>query len=104
MPRHSEFNREKTDCGFRPVTEHTELENELHEKAHIDYDRVAIVRYYLSKALVTSIVILTIFFYRFPTLQSLLSTKMPLFTKLALPSHQVAPLLHTLEPRLAVRL
>lgn len=27
----------------RPVKEHTELEEELHEKAHIDYDRVAIV-------------------------------------------------------------
>jgi phosphoenolpyruvate carboxykinase (ATP) len=26
-----------------PQVEHTELENELHEKAHIDYDRVAIV-------------------------------------------------------------
>lgn len=24
--------------------EHTELEQELHDKAHIDYDRVAIVR------------------------------------------------------------
>lgn len=27
-----------------PQVEHTELEHELHEKAHIDYDRVAIVR------------------------------------------------------------
>ena len=27
----------------RPQHEHTELEEELHEKAHIDYDRVAIV-------------------------------------------------------------
>ena len=31
--------------GVVPQLEHTELENELHEKAHIDYDRVAIVRY-----------------------------------------------------------
>jgi hypothetical protein len=29
--------------GVLPVKEHTELEEELHEKAHIDYDRVAIV-------------------------------------------------------------
>ena len=27
----------------RPAREHTELEEELHESAHIDYDRVAIV-------------------------------------------------------------
>jgi phosphoenolpyruvate carboxykinase (ATP) len=29
--------------GVLPQVEHTELENELHDKAHIDYDRVAIV-------------------------------------------------------------
>ncbi|TVY87873.1 Phosphoenolpyruvate carboxykinase (ATP) [Lachnellula willkommii] len=29
--------------GVQPSKEHTELEEELHEKAHIDYDRVAIV-------------------------------------------------------------
>ncbi|KAK4100468.1 hypothetical protein N658DRAFT_95983 [Parathielavia hyrcaniae] len=29
--------------GITPHPEHTELEEELHEKAHIDYDRVAIV-------------------------------------------------------------
>jgi phosphoenolpyruvate carboxykinase (ATP) len=29
--------------GVVPQIEHTDLENELHEKAHIDYDRVAIV-------------------------------------------------------------
>jgi phosphoenolpyruvate carboxykinase (ATP) len=29
--------------GVEPHREHTELEEELHEKAHIDYDRVAIV-------------------------------------------------------------
>ena len=30
----------------RPAREHTELEEELHETAHIDYDRVAIVRHF----------------------------------------------------------
>lgn len=29
--------------GIKPQREHTEIEEELHEKAHIDYDRVAIV-------------------------------------------------------------
>ena len=29
----------------RPQPEHTELEEELHEKARIDYDRVAIVSF-----------------------------------------------------------
>jgi len=29
--------------GVQPQREHTEIEEELHEKAHIDYDRVAIV-------------------------------------------------------------
>ena len=29
----------------RPAKEHTEIEEELHDKAHIDYDRVAIVSY-----------------------------------------------------------
>jgi phosphoenolpyruvate carboxykinase (ATP) len=28
---------------FRPTREHTEIEEELHDKANIDYDRVAIV-------------------------------------------------------------
>jgi phosphoenolpyruvate carboxykinase (ATP) len=31
--------------GVQPQREHTEIEEELHEKAHIDYDRVAIVSY-----------------------------------------------------------
>jgi hypothetical protein len=31
-------------CPLRPSCEHTELEEELHEKANLDYDRVAIVR------------------------------------------------------------
>jgi len=36
--------QEKSTNTFgRPSKEHTELEEELHEKAHIDYDRVAIV-------------------------------------------------------------
>lgn len=29
--------------GSRPQREHTEIEEELHELAHIDYDRVSIV-------------------------------------------------------------
>ncbi|RSL38152.1 Phosphoenolpyruvate carboxykinase (ATP), partial [Fusarium oligoseptatum] len=29
--------------GVAPHVEHTELEQELHDKAHIDYDRVAII-------------------------------------------------------------
>lgn len=29
--------------GVQPHREHTELEEELHETAHIDYDRVAII-------------------------------------------------------------
>jgi len=33
-----------TASPHRPQVEHTELEEELHSKAHIDYDRVAIVR------------------------------------------------------------
>jgi hypothetical protein len=34
----------RTDQSTRPKKEHTEIEEELHDKAHIDYDRVAIVR------------------------------------------------------------
>jgi len=34
----------KTNIVERPQAEHTEIEEELHEKANIDYDRVAIVR------------------------------------------------------------
>lgn len=30
-------------AGVTPYQEHTELEQELHDIAHIDYDRVAIV-------------------------------------------------------------
>ena len=32
-----------TNIVRRPVKEHTDLEEELHENAHIDYERVAIV-------------------------------------------------------------
>jgi phosphoenolpyruvate carboxykinase (ATP) len=32
-----------TNEPTRPAKEHTEIEEELHDKAHIDYDRVAIV-------------------------------------------------------------
>lgn len=39
----NESDGKEADGYRRPVVEHTELENELHEKAHIDYDRVAIV-------------------------------------------------------------
>ena len=39
----------------RPQREHTELEEELHEVAHIDYERVAIVRSSLSISLNQSI-------------------------------------------------
>jgi phosphoenolpyruvate carboxykinase (ATP) len=31
--------------SLRPHVEHTELEEELHTRAHIDYDRVAIVSF-----------------------------------------------------------
>jgi phosphoenolpyruvate carboxykinase (ATP) len=30
-------------AGVQPQREHTEIEEELHERAHIDYDRVSIV-------------------------------------------------------------
>lgn len=38
----------------RPQQEHTELEEELHERAHIDYDRVSIVSWIASLVLVQS--------------------------------------------------
>lgn len=40
-------NRAWTDhaAASRPRHEHTEIEEELHDRAHIDYDRVAIVRH-----------------------------------------------------------
>jgi hypothetical protein len=87
--------------GVIPVQEHTELENELHEKAHIDYDRVAIVRSlpsHLSFACPDRLPSC-----RFPILRSLPSTKMPLSTKLAQPSHPPALSQHTQGQRLVVR-
>jgi hypothetical protein len=63
----------------RPSREHTELEEELHETAHIDYDRVAIARQ-SSKASAKQI--LTII--RLPIPPSRPSMKMPSSTKLGL--------------------
>lgn len=41
------FGRDLQGCPdiieYRPQREHTEIEEELHEVAHIDYDRVSIV-------------------------------------------------------------
>jgi len=31
--------------GVQPTREHTEIEEELHERANIDYDRVAIIQH-----------------------------------------------------------
>lgn len=66
----------------RPQREHTEIEEELHEVAHIDYDRVSIV----GALTVESIALLTT--YRSPTRPSLHCTKMLWSTRLELPSHQ----------------
>jgi phosphoenolpyruvate carboxykinase (ATP) len=41
------------DKKYRPQREHTEIEEELHEHAHIDYDRVAIVSSAVMPAEVT---------------------------------------------------
>ena len=38
----------------RPAREHTEIEEELHELANIDYDRVAIVRILSPSAALSS--------------------------------------------------
>ena len=37
------FFDERRSRQYRPQREHTEIEEELHEIAHIDYDRVSIV-------------------------------------------------------------
>ena len=37
------FFHESRSHQYRPQREHTEIEEELHEIAHIDYDRVSIV-------------------------------------------------------------
>jgi phosphoenolpyruvate carboxykinase (ATP) len=40
-----EGNQQQLTISPRPnAKDHTEIEEELHDKAHIDYDRVAIVR------------------------------------------------------------
>lgn len=77
-----------TNTCFSPHQEHTELEQELHDKAHIDYDRVAIVRSnkHSLKTIATNILLL-----RSPTLQSPPSTRMLLFTRLVPPSHPAVP-------------
>ena len=67
----------------RPQREHTDIEEELHEVAHIDYNRVSIVNRPLSM----------IFFHgsltnRSPILLSQLCTKMPWCMKQAQPSPQ----------------
>ena len=52
-PRWSRQRQSKLTITFtlRPKKEHTEIEEELHDKAHIDYDRVAIVCSSLSPSL-----------------------------------------------------
>lgn len=71
----------------RPTREHTEIEEELHDKANIDYDRVAIVSfpYWISLMLLKAR--LTVPLSRSQTLLWLLFTKMPLYTRLELPLH-----------------
>lgn len=44
LPRRARSHVADRSSPHRPQHEHTEIEEELHEKAHIDYDRVAIVR------------------------------------------------------------
>jgi hypothetical protein len=63
-------------AGLQPQREHTEIEEELHERAHIDYDRVAIVSSHLLLADNGSSSELTMT-TRLQTPQSPLSTKMP---------------------------
>ena len=44
LPRPRRCNQEAiANIRYRPQREHTEIEEELHEVAHIDYDRVSIV-------------------------------------------------------------
>ena len=42
--------------SYRPQVEHTDLEEELHERAHIDYDRVSIVSHHISHTQAMTIV------------------------------------------------
>jgi hypothetical protein len=60
--------------GVAPHIEHTELEEELHEKAHIDYDTVAIVSTIDSNT--TFAPSSPVLFVRSPTPQLLPFTKM----------------------------
>ena len=89
----------KTNKGQRPQVEHTEIEEELHEKANIDYDRVAIVR--LQSTQYTVFQLLTLL-ARLPTRPFPPSTKMLSSMKLVLPSPPQELYLHTLEPKPAV--
>lgn len=86
--------------GVQPHHEHTQLEEELHETAHIDYDRVAIVRRPSSLSIVLSHP-LTSAPPRSLTPPLLLSTKMLSSTRPALPSPPAVLSLPTLAPRLA---
>lgn len=84
--------------GIQPQREHTEIEEELHEKAHIDYDRVAIVSWKTHELLLDSMLISG---HRLPTLLPQPSMKTPWFTRLDPPSHHQELFRHTLELRLA---
>ena len=96
-------NKIPSPSSYRPTQGHTELEEELHETAHIDYERVAIVR---SSPFSTNVklpccfntfaspIILTMkltlkLYYRLETLPLLPSMKMPWYTKPDLPSPPV---------------
>jgi hypothetical protein len=91
--------------SHRPAKGRTELEEELHETAHIDYERVAIVRnpsQNSCNASISSIFkspYLTAFHPRSPTRLLLLCTKMPSSMKQELPSHPPVLCQRTLEPR-----
>lgn len=85
--------------SLRPNKEHTEIEESLHDKAHIDYDRVAIV----SLPRLVKHLRHTDFIPRSPTLQSLLSMKTLSSTRLAQPSQHPAPSQHTLVRKPAAR-
>ena len=68
--------------SHRPQKDHTEIEEELHETAHIDYDRVAIVG--LSSNLEEASTQLTLE-TRLPTRQSLLFMRMRWYMRQDLP-------------------
>lgn len=79
-----------THVSTRPGKGHTELEEELHETAHIDYDRVAIVRL-LQKLFDFTDMDSYLTFSRLPTPLSLPFTKMPWSTRPVVPSHLAVP-------------